>query len=193
MSSVTSRNMFLRSFCAIALGALVFTGPVTVGQEPPQVEPDKNHAWLKQFEGTWETTSEGQVAEGQPAVEMTGRIESRMIGEFWVINKMTADFGGMTMEGSQTIGFDKKKGKFIGTWVDMSSGFMWHYEGSLDESGKILTLQAEGPSMSQPGETANYRDIYEFVSDFEVKLTSSMESETGEWVVFMSGVSRKVK
>ena len=42
---------------------------------------------------------------------------------------------------------------------------LWIYNGALDESEKILTLDTEGLNFSQSA-IAKYQDIIEFVSDW---------------------------
>ena len=40
---------------------------------------------------------------------------------------------------------------------------LWLYEGELDAAGKVLTLDADGPSFTDPSATAKYQDVIEFV------------------------------
>ncbi len=67
------------------------------------------------------------------------------------------------------------------------------YEGSVDKDGRMLSLLAEGPDMTEPGKTALYRDSYEFVSDDEMKIISSVKGPDGNWIDFMRGVGKRVK
>ena len=41
---------------------------------------------------------------------------------------------------------------------------LWPYNGSLDEAGKVLTLDSEGPDFTGQ-KTAKYRDSIEFIDD----------------------------
>jgi hypothetical protein len=70
---------------------------------------------------------------------------------------------------------------------------MWLYEGSVDASGKTLTLQAEGPNFLAAGKLTQFEDIYEFISEKEMKMTSRMLGEDGKWITFMSGTGIRVK
>lgn len=113
-----------------------------------------------------------------------------MLGGFWVVNKMDAKMTGMTFRGIQTIGYDVEKKKYIGTWIDSTAGFMWKYEGTV--SGNKLTLEADGPDMSNPGKKAKYRDSYEFKTADKVIVKSEMQVN-GKWVTFMEGTGQRKK
>jgi Protein of unknown function (DUF1579) len=69
---------------------------------------------------------------------------------------------------------------------------MWTYSGSLDEAGKVLALDAEGPSFTGEG-TAKYQDRIEFVDDDHRILTSQMLGDDGEWYRFMTAHYRRKK
>jgi hypothetical protein len=69
---------------------------------------------------------------------------------------------------------------------------MWVYEGTVDATGRVLTLDTEGPSMSGDG-TAKYQDIVEFQSDDERSLTSRVQGPNGEWQQIMKATYRRTK
>lgn len=127
---------------------------------------------------------------GQPAFECTGTINARMIGEFWVINEMDSTVAEMPMTGIQTIGYDTEKKKYVGTWVDSTNSYLWHYTGTLDEAGKKLTLEAEGPNPALGGKVTKFRDAMEFVTDNHYVFTSQVEMD-GQWVTFMKSNFRR--
>lgn len=81
-------------------------------QEVPKFpEPVKEHQWLKQFVGQWESESEAMAGPGQEPMKCKGTMSSRMLGGFWVISDMTGDLGGVNMTAVQTIGYDAEKKK----------------------------------------------------------------------------------
>ncbi len=97
------------------------------------------------------------------------------------------------MTAIQTLGYDPKAKKYVGTWVDSVMDHMWKYEGTLDPEGKVLTLEAEGPSFTGDGKTAKYRDVYEFKSKDEIATKSEMLGDDGKWVNFMKGTVKRKK
>ncbi|HBE70209.1 MAG TPA: hypothetical protein DDW52_18835 [Planctomycetaceae bacterium] len=174
----------------IASAALAVFAGVAQAQ-PPEAEPTAQHKWLKKFVGKWETKTIAK--QGDQEITMTGQIESKMLGEFWVVNSMTAKLGDFKVVGRQQIGYSTEKKKFVGTWIDTTGDFIWRYEGTLSKNDTRLELVAEGPDMAAPGKMATYRDMYEFVSDDEVKVTSSVKGPDGKWIDFMTGSGRRVK
>lgn len=174
--------------------ACVFVLPGTHAQDLPATsEVTSQHQFLKKFVGQWDVKSEGVMAEGQPPVAMTGTIDSNPLGEFWIISRMESKVAGMSFSGIQTLGYDQKKKKYVGTWIDTTGDFMWKYEGFVDDSGKKLILEATGPDMTKPGETRLYRDAYEFKDDNTLITTSSTRKDDGTWMTYMTGTGTRKK
>jgi hypothetical protein len=92
-----------------------------------------------------------------------------------------------------TLGYDPNKDAFVGTWIDTIQTTMWSYVGQLDESKRVLTLEAEGPSFGDPGKTAKYRDQIELIGPEQKTMTSSVLGEDGNWTTFMKVAARRVK
>lgn len=176
------------------IASLLFLHGQVLGQETPAMpKPAPEHAWLKKFTGEWTTESKATMGPDQPPMQCSGTLTSRPLGEFWVLNEMEGDMSGTTMIGIQTIGYDESKKKYVGTWVDSMTSFMWRYEGSVDPSGRVLTLDADGPNFMGDGKTMKFQDIYEFKSADEILMTSRMLGDDGEWATFMSGTAKRVK
>ena len=160
-------------------------------QVPNFPSPQAEHEWLKQFTGTWTSTSHTIAAPGEESMVCSGEIKSRLLGGFWVINELQGDAGGGTMHAIQTIGYDPEKKAYVGTWVDSMMNHMWRYEGTVDDSGKKLMLEAEGPNFMAAGKLTKFRDSYEFKSPDLIVATSEMLQENGEWITFMTGEMRR--
>lgn len=177
---------------AYGLVALLLATSQVAAQETPQVPPpQKEHEWLKQFVGEWVSESEVKFSPDQPAAKCQGTMKSQMLGGFWLMNEATVDMLGDEVHAVQSIGYDPEKKKYVGTWVDSMSSHMWKYEGTVDDTGKILTLEAEGPSFAGDGKMAKYRDSYEFKSKDHIVATSSVLGEDGKWITFITGDVRR--
>ena len=175
----------------LAMAGMVVTllacAETCVAQEAPQMpSPVKEHEWLSQFVGEWDVTSEMTVAPGAPPMKCEGTETARQIGGFWVVAELNSVVVGQPMQALLTVGYDPEQKKYVGTWIDSMTHTLWKYEGSVDETGKILTLEAEGPNMMEPGKTAKYRDATEFKSKDHRVMTSSVQGPDGKWTVFMT-------
>jgi len=71
------------------------------------------------------------------------------------------------------------------------SGFLWKYVGSVDDAGKVLTLESEGPCPMKPGQMSKFKDVTEFKSDGHRVFTSSMQGEDGKWITIMTGSAHR--
>lgn len=176
----------------IAVSMLAVLCESAIAQEQPEFPgPEKEHQWLHKFVGEWTTNSKSSMGPDKPPMECSGTIESRMIGDFWVVNEMQSTVEGTSMRGLQAIGYDPAKKKYIGTWVDSMMNHLWLYEGTVDESGNKLTLEAEGPNFMADGEVTRFRDAYEFRTPDHIIVTSSMLGEDDKWITFMTGESHR--
>jgi Protein of unknown function (DUF1579) len=173
---------------------LLATVALTYAQElPPMPQPTKEHEWLKQFLGEWESEVEVFMVPGQPPMKHKGTEVCRAIGGLWVIGEGKSDMGGMTYGHLLTLGYDPEKKKYIGTWIDSMLTYIWKYEGTVDAAGKVLTLETEGPSMMKPGQMAKYKDVTEFKSKDHRAFSSSMLGDDGKWVTIVKVDSRRKK
>ncbi len=170
----------------ITFVGITFAAPALSAQELPTMSGvEKEHEWLKKFVGQWDVVSDGQGAQGEAVMK------SSMLGQLWLVNASDMEVSGMNIKSIQMIGYDAKKKKYVGIWADSMINHLWLYEGTVDETGKKLTLEAKGPSMTGDGTMTNYRDAYEFKDDNTIISTSSMQGEDGEWTVIMQGTAKR--
>ncbi len=92
-----------------------------------------------------------------------------------------------------TLGYDPARKKFVGTFVGSMMTHLWVYEGELDASGKVLTLDAEGPSFADTAKTAKYKDTIEFVSPDHRTLSSRYQGDDARWHHVMTAHYRRKK
>jgi hypothetical protein len=156
---------------------------------PEMPKPVKEHEWLKAFVGEWETSGEASMA-GQ-TFKSKGGESVKAIGGFWIQSELKCETAGMPMTGIMTLGYDAAKKKYTGTWVDSMTSHLWIYEGTVDAAGKVLTLEAMGPSMIDPKKMCKFKDVTEFKSDKHKVLTSWMQGDDGQWTKFMTMESKR--
>jgi hypothetical protein len=106
------------------------------------------HRWLEQLVGEWASEIEASMGADDPPVKHTGTESVRSLS-VWVVCEARMPTGDdSAMHSVMTLGYDPKKQKFVGTFIGSMMTYLWVYEGALDPTGKILTLDAEGPSFA---------------------------------------------
>jgi Protein of unknown function (DUF1579) len=181
----------LITMLAVALSAAT---TLVQAQDPSAMpQPTKEHEWLKQFLGEWEYDVEVFMAPDQPGMKHKGAESFHAIGGFWVVGEGKSEMAGTSYSHVLTLGYDSGKKKYIGTWIDSMTGYLWKYEGSVDNAGKILTLESEGPSPMIPDKTCKFKDVTEFKDKDHRVFSSSMLGDDGKWVTFVKVDSRRKK
>jgi hypothetical protein len=157
-------------------------------------EPQKEHKWLQKLIGDWTFESQASMAPGAPPETWAGSETVRSLGEIWVLGEGQGDMpGGGQGTTLLTLGFDPQRKRFVGTFIASMITYLWTYDGELDESERVLTLNAEGPDFSVPGRMSNYRDVIEFKSDDHRVLSSHVQGEDGSWTQFMTANYQRKK
>lgn len=174
---------------AAVASALLAGTAVRAGQTAPA--PDAK--WLQQLVGEWTIDAKADAAPGQPAFQSTGGTETTRAVGGWIISELKSTFPMGPMTGIMTVGYDPEKKQFRGTFIDDHSDLMWHYRGWIDPTGKILTLEADGPNFADPKKTSKYRDVIEIKSKDHKVLTSSVLQDNGKWESFMTVNFRRKK
>lgn len=156
-----------------------------------QVEVLEQHKWLKQMVGRWEFDIRSTMAPGQEPEHSTGAETMSMLGDAWLISEGGSGEGDQAWKSMLTLGYDPKQERFVGTFVASMMTHLWIYNGTLDGSGKALTLDTEGPNFTD-GAMAKYQDIYTMVGPDERTLASRALNEDGSWFEFMFATYRRV-
>jgi hypothetical protein len=90
-----------------------------------------------------------------------------------------------------TLGYDPGQKRFVGTFIGSMMTHLWIYSGRLDDAGKVLTLDTEGPDFSGGPDLVPYQDIIEFVNDDHRILKSQLRDKDGNWQQFMTADYRR--
>lgn len=155
-------------------------------------EPQKEHEWLQKLVGDWSFEGECIMGPDQPPMKSTGSQSVRSLGGLWMIGEGTGECpDGSTMNSIITLGYDPQRQRFVGTFIASMMSHLWPYDGALDASGKVLTLDSEGPSFAGNGKMAKYQDIIEVQSADHWILKSRMQGDDGKWHEFMTAHYRR--
>lgn len=159
-----------------------------------KAEPQAEHEWLQQLVGEWTYASECDMGPGKPATRFEGTESVRSVGALWIIGEGKCEMpDGDTGTMIITIGFDPAKKQFVGTWIGSMMTLLWVYEGALDATRKVLTLEAEGPDFSSAGRRTKYQDIIEINGPNAHTFSSRMLGEDGTWRTIMTARYRRRK
>lgn len=173
------------SFAAL----IVIASALGFAADPPKPAPPlKEHQWLQQLEGNWTTDTEALMEPGKPPMKFNGTESTRSLGGYWTMSELKGDVMGQAIMGIMTLGYDAKKGKYIGTWVCSADSTMFTYEGTV--AGNTLTLETEGPN-PMTGKLAKMRDVIEVKSKNHKILTSHIQGDDGKWTKFMTMNSKR--
>ena len=183
--------MKIRTLIASALLLLPISAQA---QEMPEMpKPVKEHEWLAQLTGEWESTMKCNAEPGKPPVEGKSSEKARMLGGFWVVSEGEGEMMGGKFSSILTLGYDPEKKKFISTWVDSMTSTLWSYTGSLDEATNTLTLETEGPNPMEPGKTCKFKEVIVLKDKDHKTFTSNIQGADGKWTEMMTATSTRKK
>lgn len=155
--------------------------------QPMPAEPQAEHAWLQKLVGEWTSEGEGVMEPDKPPVKYKGTESVRSLGGLWIVAEGHGEMPGCGPATTiMTLGYNPQRKRFVGTFIGSMMTHMWLFDGGLDASGKVLTLDTEGPSMTAEGQMAKYRDVIEIKSDDHRVLISHVLGDDGQWHQFMT-------
>ncbi len=151
-------------------------------------KPQQEHRWLEQMLGDWQVTSNSPDSCNASWTEHV-----RSLRGLWIVSEGRGAMpDGEPTETVMTLGFDPQTGAYRGTWIGSMMSHMWIYNGSLDATGSVLTLDCEGPVFDEPGRMAAYQDIITIVDRDRRTLTSRQRKDDGSWHTFMVADFRRI-
>jgi Protein of unknown function (DUF1579) len=164
--------------------------PVTL---PTPATATAEHQWLGRLVGEWDVVSEASMGPDQPPFRMESTESVRQIGDLWVQGEGRAMYEGRPFTSILTLGYDPRERVFVGSWIDTVQTHQWTYRGRLDAARRVLSLEAEGPSLEDPTRMARYRDAFEIAGPDRKVLTSSIQQADGTWMPFARAEFRRRK
>ncbi len=168
----------MKIILAVTVTALVAGAGLYAAQESQEMpKPQKEHEWLQQIVGEWDSVAD------MGGTTMKGTESGRSIGGFWVMCETKAEYEKKPFTGILTLGYSAEKKKYIGTWIDSVTGYLWSYEGAVDAAGKKLTLESTGPGFD--GKPCTFRESIEIKDKDHKEFTSAVEKD-GKWMTHMT-------
>ena len=169
------------------------TMEATETQQMKKPEPQKEHLWLKKLVGEWTMEGESMMGPDKAPEKFSGTERVRSLDDLWFLFEGEGLVPGMGNSTTlMTLGFDPQKKRFVGTFIGSMMTNLWVYDGALDASGKTLTLDSDGPSMTGEG-TAHYKDSITIESNDRRIMTSQVQGPDGKWTQIMKLVFRRTK
>ncbi len=118
-----------------------FTLFISAGVFAQQMQkPTKHHEFLKDDVGTWTGTMSMVLPGSDQEIKMPVKETAKLIaGGLWLVS----DFETGPFVGHGQFGYDVKKEKYVGTWIDNSSSHLNVMEGEFfkDKGEMVMTFQ----------------------------------------------------
>ena len=143
------------------------------------IGPAPEHAEIRRKVGEWNVRCTYFMGGVGDPIEVDGRERGEMLGELWCNSRFEADMLGSPLSGNASLGFDPVKKRFVGTWKDSATPFLYTFEGGFDAAASLLDMAGTNfdPVRRCP---ATYRSKVEFLSDDEHILNLSIDVPEGE-------------
>lgn len=112
---------------------------------PPEFNPPRpgpGHEVLKKDVGVWDAAVEIRLGPGVPPQLSKGVAHNRLAcGGLWLVSDFKNETTGF--EGHGVYGFDPRKDRYVGTWVDPMRTFLAVGEGTFDPASRTMTMWFE--------------------------------------------------
>jgi hypothetical protein len=182
-------NAVLRKLACLTMGVVVFgVGPAGRAQEGPLIpRPTAEHERLAREAGTWDATIKSwmQGPGSEPTISRGVQVAKLMPGGLWLISSFEGKFGGQDFHGSGQMGYDPKKGKYGGTWIDSMATEILLMEGAYDDKTHTLTMQAKATDPSGKPYEARMSTKYEGEDSMVFNMEMKSEETRGEYFKLM--------
>lgn len=134
------RTRLTQGLSALLVGGVAFAAllPALPFQEPMQ--PVEQHRKVLAGVGDWEGSVFMTVPGMDEPMEMPCVESIKAVGNFWTTSEFTGDFGGAEFTGVSQMGYDPKKKKYVGTWIDNQHPYMAMMEGDWDAKKNAIVM-----------------------------------------------------
>ena len=141
-----------------------------------------NEDWAEPFLGEWTMEI---VEQGGAAPAMRGSDTVRLMGSWLIAETFGQNPAGDSFRMITSIGFDPDKDRYVGATVGTMTPSMFVLDGYRDASSGALTLETEGPAITEGKKTDRYRDIWRITGPDTREITAEVVDSDGSWRAFM--------
>jgi len=124
--------------------------------------PTAEHHRLGEAVGRWAVECTYFMLPGQPPLQARAQDNIERVGPYWTLSNFRSEMMGAPFRGHAAVGFDPVKNKWVSTWIDSMSPFLFVLEGGFDTSGKVLAMTGEVAGLD--GRPVRYRTREEHLS-----------------------------
>lgn len=162
----------------VTLVALVATSSARA----QMAQPGEQHKNMAREAGVWDADVKMWMAPDAPPMPSKGVETNKMFGDFWLVSNFEMDMGGMKFKGHGQYGYDPKKKKYVGTWVDTMSPYLSTMEGEYDVETHTLTMYSTGINM-MTGKEQKSKMISKYIDENtkQFEIHHEVEGEEGQW------------
>jgi len=138
--------------------------------------------WAEPFIGEWTFEI---INAGETVPTMTGIESVRLIGT-WLVAEATGEFQMLT-----TVGFDPELDRFVGAVAGTMTPSLFVMNGFRDDASGSLTLETEGPAITEGKKLDRYRDIWRMTGPDTREIAAEVLEADGSWREFMRYMFRR--
>jgi len=166
--------------CTIAALAMSADALAKSSLSHAAAEPSPAAQVLALEEGVWDAEIEfPAAAPGAAPVRAHGvQTNAFVTGRGWIKNDFVVD---ANYGGHGTWGYDPRKGKYVGVWVDSNQDYLRIDEGSYDAATQTMTWTSE-LRQPEPYPPAAYRMVEQFRGDRRVLTMTAIGAKSGKEV-----------
>lgn len=145
------------------------------------------HRWLQQLTGRWRLTFDPPEGSEHQDGGRAWEENARSLDGTWIVAEMTGTMpDGSSATNILSLGYDPARKRYVGSFITSVMTHLWVYEGTLDDTGTVLTLDCEGPDFDTIGRTARYQDIITIKDVNTRNFSSRIQLADGTWKPVMS-------
>jgi hypothetical protein len=177
MMRLTMLSMLIALGVCVASGAAADPAATEASAEPasaPEVD------LVKLELGTWDAVVEFPPAspDAKPTYARGVQVNTLVGGGRWIRNDIEVE---PSYAGHGTWGWDPRRQRYVGIWVDSNTDYVRLDEGRYDQATRTLTWESE-LRQPEPHPPAKFRLVEEFRGDTRVLTMTAIGPKTGKVV-----------